>query len=139
VKKNRGYKKGTPFRDPSLFIVACEGAKREPSYFQALKEQYSRLQLLILAPGDADDSPQRSAPHWALERVEKYARQHGISDQDQVWFVLDLDDWAIQHLLEVNNRCKQKDWNLALSNPCSEVWLCSHLENVEHTELALSR
>lgn len=36
MSKNRGYKRGEPFRDARLFLIACEGAVREKEYFERL-------------------------------------------------------------------------------------------------------
>jgi hypothetical protein len=33
-RKNRGYKRGEPFRDAIQFVIACEGAARERQYFE---------------------------------------------------------------------------------------------------------
>jgi hypothetical protein len=46
--------------------------------------------------------------------------------------------FVIPYLLEVKDRCSQKNWNLALSNPCFEVWLYCHLETLAHEASPLS-
>ncbi|MGX5817178.1 RloB family protein [Chitinophaga lutea] len=48
--------------------------------------------------------------------------------KNRVWFVVDTDRWGAQ-LHELRLECGQrKNWNVAQSNPCFEVWLYFHVK-----------
>ncbi|MEO0582433.1 MAG: RloB family protein [Bacteroidota bacterium] len=125
-RKNRSYKsKEGYFRDSFFLIIACEGAKREKEYFQALIGKNQRIKLFVLAPENEDHG--KSAPKWVLDRAAKYEEKYGLSGEDQLWLVMDVDRWDISVLREMARYAKEKDqWGLAISNPCFEVWLLAH-------------
>lgn len=137
--KNRAYKRGEPYKDAQLILIACEGAKREPDYFKALAKQYysQRLKIQILSPGksidDPNDSPQRSAPRWIIYRIERYIEKQGINLEkgDTVWVILDKDRWALKDLHDLNLLCKEESWGFVISNPCFEVWLLLHIKTLD--------
>ena len=74
MRKNRSYKRGGRFRDARLFVLICEGAKREPEYFRALGRWLNRKNLRIIALGPPDGERFRSSPNWLLSRAETYVR-----------------------------------------------------------------
>lgn len=128
MRKNRGYKKGEPFKDARLFVVACEGEKREKEYFERVGHGSQRLKVRVLAP-EAGES--RSAPKWVLDRVVRFIEKEGFNTTsgDQIWLVMDVDRWKIDQLYEIDAHCKEQGWGMALSNPCFEVWLLFHLKD----------
>lgn len=124
-RKNRGYKKGEPFRDARLFVLACEGAKREKEYFEALAQDNRRVKIKILA-SDGDEHG-KSSPKWVMSRAAEYEEEFGLSKYDQLWLVMDTDRWEEAELRKVIAHCqKSPSWYIALSNPCFEVWLYQH-------------
>lgn len=71
-----------------------------------------------------------SAPKHFLTRLEKFEKEGLWSpkDNDSLWFVLDVDAWKREHIDELITACeKDKNWNIAISNPSFEVWLLFHL------------
>ncbi len=112
ARRNRSYKRGEPFRDARLFIIACEGEKSEPNYFHTLCKGRRRLKLEILKPTDGE-----SAPSWVLRRAKKYVKSYGLQRHDQLWLVLDRDRWKMEHLREIAQYCSNQNRNIALSNP----------------------
>ncbi|MCB9053305.1 MAG: RloB domain-containing protein [Lewinellaceae bacterium] len=125
-RKNRGYKRGEPFRDARLFVIACEGAKREKAYFEALVRENQRVKVRVLAP--EKDNAGYSAPKWVLDRAALYVEEYGLAADDQLWLVMDTDAWREENLREIIGHCREAaSWHIALSNPCFEVWLFQHL------------
>lgn len=118
----REYLKKEPFRDAKIYIIICEGEKREPDYFKFFDGLTSQIKMVIVP-----SSGGRSAPKHLLEN----ARIHQdiiINDGGdyELWFVLDLDRWQ-DHLHTIHNECRRiSEWNLSISNPCFEVWLYYH-------------
>jgi hypothetical protein len=126
MKANRAYKKGEAFRDARLFVIACEGEVTEPEYFQYFQKVSQRVKVTIIKPKEGENW--NSAPKWVLDRAASYAQDIGLSSDDQLWLVMDVDRWEIKTLHEIGDECsKQEGWNLAITNPCFEVWLVMHL------------
>ena len=133
--KQRGYKRDSPehlLRDYTLFAIACEGAVREPEYFNLFQMMSSKIKVDIISHGIENDGQQgdataRSAPRWVLDRAIKYIESTGLVEEDQLWFVIDTDRWKEDQLRAIADYCRDKpNWNIALSNPCFEVWLYFH-------------
>lgn len=131
MRKNRGYKKGEPFRDARLFVVACEGEKREKTYFERLGHGSQRLKVRVLAP---EPGRSLSAPKWVLDRLVHFIEKEGVNVKtgDQVWLVMDVDRWKTNQLYAIADLCKEQGWGFALSNPCFEVWLLLHLQDISN-------
>lgn len=126
MRKNRPYKKGEPFRDARLFVIACEGEKREKVYFEHLGNGSRRLKVEILS---AERGSSLSAPKWVVDRLVRFIETNGVNLQkgDIVWLVMDVDQWKPDDLIQLAKDCKMEGWGFALSNPCFEVWLLMHL------------
>jgi len=128
-KKNRGYKQGEPFRDSRLIVIATEGAKREKEYFELLVYGNQKVKIKILAPVDEEEG--KSAPKWVMDRALNYVETFGLSKDDQLWLVIDVDKWALSQVHEIAKECSNiKNWNIAISNPCFEVWLLLHYKEL---------
>lgn len=135
MRKKRGYKRETPenlVRDYKLFAIACEGSKREPDYFKVFRHFSNKIAVDVIEEIVNEEealsiNPNKSAPKWVLERAIRYIEKEGLSDEDDLWFVMDIDRWSEQQLREIATYCeKYKNWHIALSNPCFEVWLYLH-------------
>lgn len=119
-RKNRPYKRGKPHRDAQLFVIACEGAKREKEYFETLVFGSQKVKVQILAPIGEEHG--KSAPKWVLNRAAKYVEEFGLNKYDQLWLVMDFDRYDVNILREIANICDEhENWNIAYSNPCFEV------------------
>jgi hypothetical protein len=47
-----------------------------------------------------------------------------------LWLVSDVDRWGDKKLSDVCSQARQRGYNLAISNPCFEVWLTIHFEDI---------
>jgi len=123
-KQNRGYKKGAPFRDYRKFVIIAEG-EREDAYFLQFNSISSRIEIIIV---ERDGG--KSAVKYFLERAETYSKKHGLLKDDYLWFVLDVDCWPREQINDLSIACNQNNnWQIAISNPCFEVWLYYHFKN----------
>ncbi len=69
----------------------------------------------------------KSTPKWLLDRAIKYIEKEGLIDEEELWFVMDIDRWEIEQIREIAELCKNNtNWHIAISNPCFEVWLYFH-------------
>jgi hypothetical protein len=119
----RAYLKQEPWRDATLIFIICEGRQREPDYFGFFHQLDSRLKLVIIPPKDNKSAPNHLLEN-AREAVEKFNPDKGSYF---LFIVMDTDRWGKRQIQEVWEDCaKKQEWNLALSNPCFEVWLYFH-------------
>ncbi|SCY98319.1 RloB family protein [Flavobacterium caeni] len=135
MHKKRGYKRETPIelvRDYKLFAIACEGSKREPEYFKILRYLSKKIAVDVIEDIVSEEeaisiNPNKSAPKWVLDRAVRYIEKEGLNDDDDLWFVMDIDRWSEAQIREVASYCdKFPNWHIVLSNPCFEVWLYFH-------------
>jgi len=112
-----------PVCDASLVVIASEDRYAVKQYFDFFES--NRIQFRVLeTPGT------KSAPEHVLNRIDKYVEEFEIGDGDTFWVVCDCDHWVepnhIQNLTHVLQDCRKKDINVALSNPCFDLWLLLH-------------
>ena len=123
--KRRTFKRRPPFRSyRRLFVVATEGAKTEPAYFEMFNSHQSTIHIKILSAKKHDTAPPR-----ILKRAEEFVKEKGFQKKDEIWLVLDRDQWTEEQLTQVLQGCKRTAFNLAVSNPQFEYWLLLHFEN----------
>ncbi|WP_392470942.1 RloB family protein [Sphingobacterium cellulitidis] len=133
MRKKRGYKREVSLeRDYKLFAIVCEGSKREPDYFKLFRFASKRIAVDIIEEKVSDeqvspDVKNKSAPKWLLDRAVKYIEKEGLNDEDDLWFVMDVDRWKSEQIREIAEYCeKYPNWHIVISNPCFEVWLYLH-------------
>ncbi len=139
MRKKRGYKREVELvRDYKLFAIACEGGKREPEYFKIFRFVSNRIAVDVIDDIVSEEeslciNPCKSAPKWVLDRAIKYIEKEGLSDEDDLWFVMDIDRWSEEQIRVIASYCeKYSNWHIVLSNPCFEVWLYFHKKsNIE--------
>ena len=113
-----------PFRDASIILVASEGEKTEKQYFEFSFFRHRKVVIETIPSKDG-----KSAPNWVLENLKDAVKKRSLShkQQDHLWVVIDRDEWKPEDLLELKNqRCESLPINIALSNPCFELWLLLH-------------
>jgi len=122
--KRRDQKKREPFRDATLFIIICEGSDREPLYFEYFDRLSARIKVRAIANENGKSSPKH------MEENASAAIKQIVADKGdyKLWIVIDTDHWLKQGQIQpLKKSCDENKWNLAISNPCFEVWLNYHL------------
>jgi len=125
----------------SVIIIACEG-KTEENYFKIFSSKNKIIKVKdisveILEKQEASDT--KSAPMHVLNLLDEYARHYQI-DNDELWMVIDRDrqNNSKKQLEEIINSCKKNNYNIALSNPCFELWLLLHVRDLsEYDDLTI--
>lgn len=107
------------------YIIATEGEKTEEIYFGKFKEQNFRKNIFIqILPTKKDGD---SSPEKVLERLNKFARDKVFDeDRDECWLVIDYDNWGVKKLNQIYGESQKRKYQLAVSNPCFELWLSFH-------------
>jgi hypothetical protein len=128
--KSRGYDRTDKefVRDYKLFAIACEGSVREPAYFKVFEHLSTKIKVDVIQSYDLDGNiSTKSSPKWLLDKAMGYVEENGLLEEDELWFVLDVDRWEREQIQELADYCKgYSNWNIAISNPCFEVWLLFH-------------
>ena len=128
------YRRRESFKDSSMFIIGYEGNIKDPKYFYRIEEELIEPRKAFIHPLPPDNG--ESAPKKVLERVKDFVedpkRGVDIEPGDNIWFVLDVDRYPKVQFDEVNEYCNmEKQRKLAISNPCFEIWLWMHIEDVD--------
>jgi hypothetical protein len=113
-------------RDARLFVIACDDKYAPKQYFEALRN--SRIQLLVI-PAESD-----SAPQQVVNRLLSFKQRGEWEDSDQFWMIIDRDHhFEGNHVNQTKQailRATQNGASIAVSNPCFEVWLLLHHEDL---------
>jgi hypothetical protein len=119
------------FRDPRpIILIVCEGKKTEPEYFGGFSRacQNPRVRLEI--------APEHGVPRTVVETARDYKRRGEIEAKrerdenlayDAVWCVFDVDEHP--NVGEALEMARDNAIDVALSNPCFELWLLLHFRD----------
>ena len=127
--RKAGLRRRVGVRTPRrTLLVFCEGTRTEPDYLHALQQELAdRKASAVEIRVDMGTS---GAVPLTLVAAASKARSRSRRDQDEiddVWCLFDV-EWPGNHpnLHEAIDRAKRSDVNLAISNPCFELWLVLH-------------
>jgi len=106
-----------------LYVIASEGDKTEPQYFAMFASRNASVCIRCLKQG------RNSAPKHVLNRAKGFEAKEGLRSSDEMWLVVDRDDWQESELKKLLVWCREKrNRHLAVSNPCFEYWLLLHFD-----------
>lgn len=133
ILRHRSFRRPPPSKDATSIYIFCEGVKREFQYFDNFRGLDSRINIEIynLNPNE-DNSPlgllEIAKSSFGLNTDSK--PKFELIPGDQVWLVFDTDpdkgNTRLPQINEIKSYAEKKGWNLAISNPCFEVWLAFH-------------
>jgi hypothetical protein len=118
-------------RPRKTLVVFCEGERTEPEYLDALKRQPSVRDVaavdLRVETGQGGSVPR------TLVALATEARRRAINEEaeiDEFWCVFDV-EWPRNHpgLEEAIQQAHANGIELAVSNPCFELWLILHFRD----------
>ena len=119
------------YRDARLIVIASEGKDTELIYFNALANEYTNPRVHVHILERSVDEQNNSSPEHVLKQLNDYKSQYELETDDELWLVVDKDHWTEAMLSRVATECSQEvAMYMALSNPCFELWLLLHLEDV---------
>ena len=113
------------------FLVFCEGRRTEPDYLKALKRE-PEVRSIASVDIRIHEDTLGSAPLTLVEAAVD-ARARTVQDRseiDEVWCLFDV-EWPQNHpnLTEALTLARRNDVNVAVSNPCFELWLVLHFQD----------
>ncbi|HDY7860562.1 TPA: RloB domain-containing protein [Vibrio vulnificus] len=131
-------------------IIAPEGISTEVDYFNGIVTYFKeykghvskRFEQLIdvikrgefeTEETDAQFAIGSSSPDavvsYATSYIDKYHPEFD-KDKDKVFIIIDKDGWEDKKLSNALSLCKQKNYQLIISNPAFELWLLLHFVDV---------
>ena len=118
------------FRDARLIVIASEGKDTERIYFKALAKEYTNPRVHVHILERSVDEQNNSSPEYVLKQLNGYKSLYDLEADDELWLVVDKDQWKDKMLSCVAMECAlEVSMHMALSNPCFELWLLLHLED----------
>ena len=118
------------FRDARLIVIASEGKDTERIYFKALAKEYTNPRVHVHILERSVDEQNNSSPEHVLKQLNDYKNLYDLEADDELWLVVDKDQWKDRMLSRVATECALGvSMHMALSNPCFELWLLLHLED----------
>src|SRR5688572_28121422 len=97
MKRNKYYTRPEPKREGKLYFIFCEGEKRETAYFYFFNRIASQIILQIVPIAEGKNSPMglyKNACQSLLKSESNPTPSYLISDEDEIWFIIDTDDWG---------------------------------------------
>ena len=118
-----------PRRQPKpRFLIVCEGTVTEPCYFRDVRHMERCLIELDIEP--------RATPRRIVQRAVELKNQANRDAKrraddnlryDEIWCVFDVDDHPL--IPEATDQAKANGIELAISNPCFELWALLHFQD----------
>ncbi len=124
-KLNSSFRRpGIKRRYAKIIAIACEGKKTEPDYLSALGWRNDSLNVVKLR------RRHKGNPLSVLDRAKKYVKNNTLQKDDEVWVVVDVDNWKVSELRDLISwrNANKKQFGVAISNPKFEYWLLLHFE-----------
>jgi hypothetical protein len=130
--EGRSLRRQVAIRTPrKTLLVVCEGTRTEPDYLRALKQQPA-VRDVAAVDLRVETGRGRTDPK-SLVALAVAARNTAIDDDgeiDEFWCVFDV-EWPTNHpgLEEAIRQACNNSIEVAVSNPCFELWLILHLQD----------
>lgn len=129
MRKRKDFVRLEGVRSARLVVIAGEGRYTESIYFNAVKNELRAPNVHVEV---LDRNSDESSPESVHRQVADFMRQYNIEDDDELWLVIDRDRWQERMLSQVAQLCAQNSHlHFCMSNPCFELWLLLHIEDVE--------
>lgn len=113
------------------FLIYCEGEVTEPAYLLDIRN-YLRSPLIDIVIGPKYGRDPKGLVELAIAhraRARRQARLEGDENllYDEVWCVCDVDEH--RRLPDARQQARAHSIELAISNPCIELWFLLHFSN----------
>jgi hypothetical protein len=129
AKRNDGLRRRRPFRVVKRrILIVCEGIVTERHYFNDLRIQTKSLVELKIEPGGTPKTLVEKAVDLkkTAEKSAKHAKDENL-EYDFTWCVFDVDEHSL--LAEAQQQARDNDIEVAVSNPCFELWALLHFQD----------
>ncbi|MEW1723673.1 RloB family protein [Streptomyces sp. NPDC093109] len=132
MKRGRPLKRAKGVRqEQRRFLIYCEGECTEDQYFRGLKAELRALPVYVQLGGEHGEP--KSLVRAAIEHKNRAARSphDRWMDYDEVWCVIDVEaPRPHPGLSSALALAERHGIEVALTNPCFELWLLLHFTDV---------
>ncbi len=128
MRKRKDFVRLEGVKSARLVVIASEGRRTESIYFSAVRDKLRapNVHVEILDRNSNDSSPES-----VHSQIVEFMQEYNIEDDDELWLVIDRDRWHEKMLSQVAQLCAQNSHlYFCMSNPCFELWLLLHLEDI---------
>ena len=118
-----------------IYLIACEGQCTEPNYIRGLVNHQKKIGKIATGTEIKFAQHSHSDPSGVLQDLLKTPN---VESFDELWIVIDRDEiepkgkgfggHSNENFTEALTECKNKNVNVACSNPCFEFWIILHFE-----------
>ena len=105
------------------FLIICEGERTEPNYFEAFRVPKDLYEVVGLGEN-------------TISLVRKAMTKRQEENYDQVWVVMDKDDFPIENFNNALSLARDEKIYVAYSNEAFELWYLLHFD---YHDTAISR
>ncbi len=128
-KRTRGEKalqrRSRRWPQKTLILIICEGRETEPNYFRGLRDGEVVRQHFRIVVQKGKGGSCLAVVQLAIAEKEKAAARG--ENFDEIWCVFDVESVAPREpASQARTLAAKHEIQLALSNPCFEVWLLAH-------------
>jgi hypothetical protein len=128
MRQRKSFERPEGKKSARLVVIASEGRFTESIYFEAVKQQLCATNVHMEVLRRETDN---SSPESVHEHLRAFMKEYEIDDDDELWMVIDRDRWQEGSLSNLAQLCGQNSHlHFCMSNPCFELWLLLHLEDV---------
>ncbi|MEH1863972.1 MAG: RloB family protein [Nostoc sp.] len=113
-------------------LIACEGSKTEPIYFNSIRNELRSSTLDIIVLPHQNKTDPRSIIERLIEERQQRKDNQQWSTEDEAWAVFDGDEHiekSLENWQSAINRATSQKINLAITNPCFELWYLIHFQD----------
>lgn len=126
-----------------LFVLSFEGTRSEPRYFEGLRNSvyFNDSGRIEFAELTRKQNEKLGSDPKVVKQILKAAKsEYALKPTDEFWMIVDRDDWETMHHIDfdqiVRECADEKNFFMAMSNPCFEFWLLLHLEGFSFEALS---
>ncbi len=114
-------------REPrNIVLIVIEG-ETERRYFDALRQRDSNVEIIMVKPGPTDPIKLMDACIYHVKEKEM-----DLSQGDVAICVFDIDENPSERIMGAIDMAADAGIIMAISNPCFELWLALHFQEVHH-------
>ncbi|MCM0589920.1 MAG: RloB family protein [Gloeotrichia echinulata DEX184] len=113
-------------------LIGCEGSKTEPIYFESIRNELRLPTLRIIVLRHQSKTDPRSIIERLIEERQEMKDNQAWTSKDEAWAVFDGDEHIEKSLANWDSaiaRAKSQKINLAITNPCFELWYLIHFRD----------
>lgn len=121
----RSRSRKVDLRTPRNIVLVVVEGETERNYFNGLKERDSDIKIVLERPGPAD--PFRLVK-TCIDHMED--KDVNIDDGDLAICAFDMDENPPERIARAAELARENGMIIALSNPCFELWLALHYQDV---------